>query len=73
MSCQISDIDAVYARVGSVEARIWKQVAYVGRYGNQPVSEALRLTVRQLDRLANNFAEIVREENAATRFSPDMG
>lgn len=40
-------------------------LAYVGRYGHQPVNVARQLTVRDLNRLAGKVAEIVEQENAA--------
>ncbi len=69
----MSDIGTAYERSEAVESRIWNQIAYVGRYGNQPISELKRLTLRELDRLARSVAKIVSEENDAGKFSHDMG
>lgn len=55
----------MYARSGDNGTRIWKMLAYVGRYGHQPVNVAMQLTVRDLSKLADCVAELVREENAA--------
>ena len=38
-------------------------LAYVGRYGHQPVDVARRLTMRELGALADCVAQLVREEN----------
>lgn len=57
----------IYAKIGNNEQRIWKLLAYVGRYGHQPVSIARQLTVRELGRLADSVAQIVREENESGR------
>lgn len=40
-------------------------LAFVGRYGHQPVNVAMRLPVRQLAQLMERVAELVREENEA--------
>ncbi len=48
---------------GDNERRIWKLLAYVGRYGHQPVSVAAALPVRQLRLLADALNDIVVEEN----------
>lgn len=61
----MGEIAAAYARAGSTEDRIWKLLAYVGRYAHQPVDVAKRLTVRELNRLAAKVAEIVEKENDA--------
>lgn len=56
-----------YKRAGSVDDRIWRTLAYVGRYGHQPVNVARQLTVRELHKLAEKIAEIVEKENAASK------
>jgi len=61
----LGDLATVFAKAGSNTVRIWKMLAYVGRYGHQPVNTAMRLTVRELSQLAECVAELVREENAA--------
>ena len=62
---RLSDIATVLQRAGNNEARIWKMLAYVGRYGHQPINVAMRLTGRELGHLAESVAELVREENEA--------
>jgi hypothetical protein len=64
---QIGEIAGIYEQVGNNTQRIWKLLAYVGRYGHQPIDIALRLTVRQLNMLAESVAELVREENATAQ------
>lgn len=46
-------------------------LAYLGRYGHQPVDVAKRLTVRELHLLSEKVAEIVQEENEANSPSRD--
>jgi hypothetical protein len=65
MGVSLGELAAAYERAGSTEERIWKLLAYVGRYGHQPVNVARQLTVRDLHRLAGKVAEIVEQENAA--------
>lgn len=64
-SQQLGDIADALRGVGDNEGRIWKLLAYAGRYGHQPVSEAMQLTTRQLGRLVDSVAQLVREENEA--------
>ena len=42
-------------------------MAYLGRYGHQPVNVVMKLTMRELSALAEQVNEIVREENEANR------
>lgn len=42
---------------------MWRLLAYVGRYGHQPLDVALRLPRSALARFADKVEEIVREEN----------
>lgn len=49
--------------VGSPTKRIWKLLAYLGRYGHQSVDVMKKLTVRELGVLAAQLAELVSEEN----------
>lgn len=50
-----------------MDDRIWRILAYVGRYGHQPVDVARKLTVRELNKLSEKIAEIVEKENAANK------
>lgn len=63
----MADIGRAYEGIANNEARIWKLLAYLGRYGHQPVNVALKLTLRELNALAAQVAELVREENDANR------
>lgn len=49
------------------EDRIWRQVAFLARYGHQQVSESLGLTVRDLDKMVTHVAKIVDEEQPQQR------
>lgn len=51
--------------------RIWKLVAYLGRYGHQPANVSLKLTTLEMGMLAEQVNEIVREENEANRAGHD--
>jgi hypothetical protein len=65
----MGELGAVFAKVSSHTTRIWKLLAYVGRYGHQPVNVAMRLTLRELRQLAEQIGQLVEEENApADRF-----
>lgn len=65
----MSDIGAIFARVSNHTERIWKLLAYVGRYGHQPVNVARHLTMRELRLLSEQLGLLVEEENApAERF-----
>ena len=61
----LGEWSTIYQRGPSNEQRIWKLLAYVGRYGHQPVTVARSLTVRELRVLADAVGEIIGEENAA--------
>lgn len=63
----------LYERGPSNEQRIWKLLAYVGRYGNQPVTVARSLTLRELRVLADAVGEIVGEENASGKQPSENG
>ena len=63
----LGELNDAYSRVGANEQRIWKLLAYVGRYGHQPVASAALLPVRQLRMLADALNEIVTEENGPSR------
>ena len=61
----MSDLRDIYDKAGSSSKRIWKLLAFVGRYGHQPVNVAMSLTVRDLGVLASQIGQIIEEENAA--------
>ena len=56
-------LNDIYKNTDNNEKRIWKMLAYVGRYGHQPVDVSMRLPVRQLRMLADALNDIVAEEN----------
>lgn len=60
----MSDLAGIYDRIGNNTERIWKLLAYVARYGHQPVDVSKRLPLRELKLLADQLAKIVEEENA---------
>ena len=49
------------------EKRIWKLVAFLGRYGHQPAEMCLSMDTEDLRNLATGVADIMEEENAATQ------
>jgi len=53
-----------YAQGGmeSHERRVWRLVAFLGRYGHQPACDCLGLPLTALQMLAEGVAEIMREE-----------
>jgi hypothetical protein len=51
----------------SAERRIWKLIAYLGRYAHQPADVCLRLTLRQLSLLAESTAGILKDEMTPNR------
>jgi hypothetical protein len=57
-------ITEVYIRLGDNERRIWRLLAYVGRYGHQPLDTMRRMTMRELRLMSSQLAAIVEEENA---------
>jgi len=67
----LSDIGDFYRRGGDNVTRIWKLVAYLGRYGHQPVNVVMRMTMREMGLLAEQVNEIVREENESNRGNRD--
>ncbi len=46
-------------------------LAYVGRYGHQPVNVTRSLTVRELRQLADKIADIIEQENVSGGKSTD--
>jgi hypothetical protein len=47
--------------------RIWRLVAFLGRYGHQPVEDCLHMTFADLCSLAEGVSELLREESDAMR------
>jgi hypothetical protein len=60
-----------YGRMRPRDEQIWSTIAFLGRYGHQPVDALMRLSVVDLNRLASEVSSIVHEENAAGRRSED--
>jgi hypothetical protein len=52
---------------GSHLGRVWKLLAFLGRYAHQPVVGLLGLPVDDLERLADATASILREEAEAAK------
>ena len=46
-------------------------LAYAGRYGKQPISEARRMTISELCRFIEAVSKIVKDENRPARGSED--
>jgi len=51
--------------VAEYRAALWGALAYVARYGHQPVSEMFRLTIPRFWRLHEALSDLVRQENAS--------
>jgi hypothetical protein len=51
--------------------RIWRLVAFLGRYGHQPVEGCLGMTFPDLCSLAESVGELLREESDAMRKAAD--
>lgn len=52
---------------GSLSSRIWKLVAYLGRYGHQPANVSLSLPVDQLMALVKEVGELLEKEAEAAK------
>jgi hypothetical protein len=50
------------ARRGNMAKRIWRQVAFLGRYAHQPADVSLSLPVDDLQRLVAATAKLLEEE-----------
>ena len=48
---------------GRFASQLWRPVAFLGRYGNQPVSVSLGLPVDDLRRLVEATAKLLEEEH----------
>lgn len=55
----------MYARAGGVRERVWKLLAYLGRYGHQSMREMRGYPVRDLLRLSREVSELVGMENGS--------
>jgi hypothetical protein len=51
--------------------QLWKLLAYLGRYGHQPVNVLRRMPLSEIYALRDGVAEIVEEENRSNR-EPSM-
>ena len=49
--------------------RIWRTVAYLGRYANQSVSEVMKMSTRDIRMLQDAVEELLGEETATSRLS----
>ena len=48
---------------GERERNTWKTLAFLGRYGHQPIEEMKRMTSRELHLLARAIGELLEEES----------
>lgn len=62
---------ATYARLlGSSEEhvqRLWKMIAFLGRFGHQPANVCLDMTMLDLQSLAHQVGELLREESESMK------
>lgn len=64
------DLNAAFAAATTNnEKRIWKMLAYVGRYGNQPMNVLRQMPMREINLLAQELGRILEEENAPPKSS----
>lgn len=49
------------------EARLWKMLAYVARYGATPPSVSRRMPMTELKRFAESLGQLLAEEAESTR------
>jgi hypothetical protein len=52
---------------GSLAKRIWRQVAFLGRYANQPADVSLSLPFDDLQRLVEETSIILEQENESMK------
>lgn len=57
------DLTELYDQAGGVRERVWKLLAYLGRYAHQSMGELRAQTVRELGLLASEVSTLVQEEN----------
>jgi hypothetical protein len=55
------------SRQSPLAERIWKQVAFLGRYGHQPVDVTLSMPVVDMHRLLEAVGQLIEEEGEAMR------
>jgi len=53
--------------LGDHAGRLWRMVAFLGRYGHQPADVCLRMPVDDLQRLAREVGKILEEEQRSIR------
>lgn len=66
MAVALWELAEVYQKQGGVQERIWKLLAYLGRYGHQPMAHLRGYPVRELVLLTNEVSDLVRNENGPT-------
>lgn len=57
------ELAILYEQTGGVRERVWKLLAYLGRYGHQSMQELRSYPVRELNRLAEEVSALVGIEN----------
>jgi hypothetical protein len=60
-------LDRIRERHGSYPTRIWKLVAFLGRYAHQPADVSLSLPVDDLIRLSDATGDLLDRETEAAR------
>jgi hypothetical protein len=61
------ELDRAHRERGSFKKRIWKLIAFLARYGNQPADVSLRLPVDSLQALAGCVGDLLEREAEASR------
>lgn len=59
----------IYEQAGGVRERVWKMLAYLGRYGHQSMQELRQYPVRELIQLAGEVSALVAIENGPEQAS----
>jgi len=67
----VGELAAAYPDANQNVDRIWKTLAYVCRYGHQPIPALLSLSVSDLRRLADKIADLIEKENSSGSSSSD--
>jgi len=52
--------------------KLWRLLAYLGRFGHQPVDVTLALPFSQLRQLADSLSEVMEQEFKANASTPYM-
>jgi len=65
LAVSIGDIAAAYPSANENIDRVWKMLAYVCRYGHQPITALLQMPVGNLRRLADKIADLIEKENTS--------